>query len=187
MNEAQRGAETGGTEWGVGIANWGGEPDETWTTTDTSMWEEPRREPPQRESRAATEQQERPQWRGSIFRNTIGDRTAEELRAHQALTTQSTTTGTRQREDVAAGSTALVTRLREAGVDAMFRRDEDVPWEVRCALEDLLFQVGQKDSEIAHLKRRTEAMAKATKVRHREDEQEGPPSKRRKYAGTTGC
>jgi hypothetical protein len=76
----------------------------------------------------------------------------------------------------------LVTRLREAGVDAMFRWDEHVPWEVRCALEDLLFQVGQKDSEIAHLKRRTEAMAKATKVRHREDEQEGPPSKRREYA-----
>ena len=119
------------------------------------------------------------QWTSTIFQNTVGNLTREELRSGAR-------TGHRRSDDrpdypeKERKRSMIVDQLRELGIDTALDADEELPMEARTIIEDLMFSLQQKNNEVKHLQRKVNDLRKETKTRKRadSDEVERPPLKR---------
>jgi len=118
------------------------------------------------------------QWTSSIFQNTVGNVTQEELRSgiradHRRTDEQSNNLERERKRSLVAE------QLRELGIDTTLDDDEELPMEVRTIIEDLIFSLQQKNNEVKHLQRKVNNLRKETKTRKcaDSDEVERPPLK----------
>lgn len=74
----------------------------------------------------------------------------------------------------------LISRARRAGIEIPHQYDDEIAWEFRSAMEDALFQLDQRDNQIAYLQRKLETMGRAARIRKQEElgERDRQPSKR---------
>ena len=126
------------------------------------------------------------QWVGSIFQNTMGNPTPNELRerarGHQpSLTSSSDVPSRRSHRQPSPNHVSLVTRLRAAGIDVVYDNDDDIPRGARIVMEDMLFHLQQKETEVAHLKRKVNYLREDSRVRKRTSSggSDDRPAKRR--------
>ena len=194
MNDVERGEEgelKPDMAWGQGIAGWGERQEATGDAQERPETRTREPMPPQSAAFAATrteqprpsrptEEQERrlqqAQWSSSIFRNTI------EQGLRREPTSMPSTEGGRDTrpQDASSGDAELVGRVREAGLEISYRYDDEIPFDARTVIEDLLFQLTQRSNEVTHLQRKADSLQKRSRVRKREEseERECPPVKR---------
>lgn len=193
MDDVERGedGEVRDDDWGHGDENWGEEGD---STAESRERQETRRMPMPPQSvaytsmTAAQARQSGPtrgrehrlreaNWASSIFRNTIMQGVpagGEERR------TVSESRESRQQED-SQRSTELVSQVQRAGLDISYRFDDEIPWDARTVIEDLMFELAQRANEVSHLQKKADNLQRMTKVRKRErsEERDCPPMKKR--------
>ena len=79
----------------------------------------------------------------------------------------------------------LVGRIQEVGLTIGYQYDDEIPFDARTVIEDLLLELTQKANEVTYLLKKADNLQKRWKVRKREEleERECPPMKRREQSG----
>ena len=115
------------------------------------------------------------QWASTIFRNTLGEVTPRELRQQRLDESQRP-----EHTHTPRARNALITNIRTAGLEVDLEHDDELPMEARIIIEDLLFELEKKESEITYLRKRVGDLRKEAKVHKRadSDEKDRRPNKR---------
>ena len=201
MNDVERG-ENGELKpdmaWGQGIAGWGGRQEATGDAQERPETRAREPMPPQstafaatrtaqpRPSRPTEEQEQRlqqAQWSSSIFRNTI----EHGLRREPTLVPSTEGGRDTRPQDASSRDAELVGRVWEAGLEISYQYDDEIPFDARTVIEDLLFQLTQRSNEVTHLQRKVDSLQKRSRVRKREEseERECPLMKQREPSGSS--
>jgi hypothetical protein len=209
MNEAERGVGSGTTTktsdrvvWGMGNSDWDDDqgqdcppPPREPLPPQPSAFSSSESSQPRRNSSAPTHTSgEAPiSWSSNIFRNTVGNVTASELRdrrrrAQQDRSTDADRDTRRPRRQRSPDDSELLGRVHAAGIEVPYHYDDEIPWEARSIIEDLLFQLDQKANETAHLHRKIEGINRSSRIRKRDDsvDKDRRPSKRRERSREEG-
>ena len=162
--------------WGQGISGWGERQE---TVVEPRGQTESRARapmPPQSAAFVATrtmqprpvrpveEQEQRlqqAQWSSSIFRNMI----EHGLRREQV--SRPSPEGSRDMwpQDTNRREAELVGQIREGGLEIGYQYDDEIPFDARTIIEDLLFQLTQRTNEVTHLQKKADSLQKRTKVK----------------------
>ena len=88
-------------------------------------------------------------------------------------------------QDASSRDAELVGRVREAGLEISYQYNDEIPFDARTVIEDLLFQLTQRLNEVTHLQRKADSLQKRSRVRKRKEseERECPPMKQREPSG----
>ena len=186
MNNVERGEEgeiAPVTVWGQGIARWG-ERQEMVAETQGQVESGARAPmPPQSAAfaaarttpagpmRPAEEQEQRlrqAQWSLSIFRNTI----EHGLRREQVSRPSPEGSRDTRPQDAGRREAELVGRVQEVGLTIGYQYDDEIPFDARTVIEDLLFELTQKANEMTYLQKKADNLQKRSKVRKREESEE---------------
>ena len=175
-------------EWQSGNPTEHPRSDSLWGTDNN--WATTREEPPDLQrpityrlppsTQITTRRDDQPiQWSSSIFQNTVGNLTREELRSGARVEHRRSD----ERPDYPEREkkrSLVIEQLRELGIDTALDADEELPMEARTIIEDLIFSLQQKNNEVKHLQRKVNDLRKEMKTRKRadSDEVEHPPPKR---------
>jgi hypothetical protein len=123
----------------------------------------------------------------------VGNVTASELRDRQRRAQQDQSTDAdrdtrRPRRQRSPDDSELLGRVHAAGIEVPYHYDDEIPWEARSIIEDLLFQLDQKANETAHLHRKIEGINRSSRIRKRDDsvDKDRRPSKRRERSREEG-
>ena len=61
------------------------------------------------------------------------------------------------RRDRSPEGSELLDRLQASGITVPYRYDNDIPWDARTIIEDLLFRLDQKANEVSYLQRKVDS------------------------------
>ena len=88
-------------------------------------------------------------------------------------------------QDAGRREAELVGCVQEVGLTIGYQYDDEIPFDARTVIEDLLFELTQKANEVTYLQKKADNLQKRSKVRKREEseERECPPMKRRGQSG----
>ena len=149
-------------------------------------------EPPPPTYREVDESNQPIQWAGTVFRNTMGNPTPNELRERargqyvprQIVTRSDDGPSRRPHRQPSPGHVDLVTRLRAAGIDVAHDTDSNIPRGARIIMEEMLFQIQQRATEVAHLRRKVDHLQEDSRVRKcaSSDDEERPAKRRERRA-----
>ncbi len=150
-----------------------------------------RREPPP--ASTATDRDRQPvQWTGNVFQNTLGGLTPQEIREGRGrhrppprpVSPVDDDRSRRRHRQPSPDPNGLVARLRAAGIDTQYERDDDIPRGARFVMEDMLFHLQQKAAEVIHLQKKVDHLQEDSRVRKRvdSDEHDLRPTKRREHS-----